>query len=385
MAEEATTTESTATEEVSPETESTAKDTAESTPSEKAYVSPEAEHTEASKLGVKLMMQHRRQATAAPADVEEKADTSETADSEKQTGKTDKKTDEKPVLDPDLQKFAEGKGFDIEKVTASEDLQKSIKMSMESEKQMNKVQNEATIKEDKIKQKQLDKDADAVVNPKPEADPDEPKSPSASTEEQIQNQFENLLSHLGVADENDLVAKWPDVYERFVASANHARNEAARQDLKFEASEQKRKTDEESSAETMEGEFKKVAGFATDNIAEIKKDYPTLVEDMKASGVDVFVDRWADVVKIPREYFMASKEFLADIAKFSKAMVEVSKLPERDEKTKQQMEKDLKKTKDAEMVASGSPLPDDNRTVAQKAMNDKSARFQKKHSPNKIT
>ncbi len=372
-------TEQTAVEEVSTETESTATDTAaESTPSVEADVSPEERRAESQKHSVKLLNRTRRQGAEEDTGEQETAETSDTAEVESQTEK-------KPEVDPDLLKFAENKGFKAESIAASEDLQKSIKMSMESEKRMNQAVNEQKIREDKIKQKQLDKDADSVVNPKAEADPDEPKSPSEAFEVSVQDQFEKMLMFTNCTNEADLQARYPDIYNRFLGAYNDGKLEALKQDVDFKLNQATEKEAAGSSAETMEAEFKKVADVAKDNIATIKKDYPAVVEDMKESGMNDLLDELANITKVPLEYFMASEKFSGMFVKAAKAMIEVSKLPERDNKTKQQVEKDIAKAKNAEMVAAGDPVPDDNRTVAQKQQNDRKARFQKHHRPAPIS
>jgi len=294
---------------------------------------------------------------------------------EKGTGAV-KEAKEEGALEPDIQKYIDENKFDLGDLKDNETVKKILEKAHATNAELSKIKGENELREQKIKEKLAEKSAEDVIKAEGEtketAKKIEDMSPVERLDLDVQTAFKSLLAFTGAKDEEDLQAQYPEIYKNFVTEYQAAKEDAAIKYVDWKDDQKNKGASAKESEETIKKEWETVQATSKSRIEDAKKVDPDIVENFKLSGLNELLDQLAVITNIPVEYFVADEKFFNKFAQMAKAMRIVEGLPEEKRKIKQEVEKDIAKTKKGEMVSKDSALPDD-----QKAVFDRKTRFVK--------
>jgi len=273
-------------------------------------------------------------------------------------------------LPDDVMKFLTDKGLD----TTSLNTNKIIEMAMNSEKKMNQSLQDKQDFAESVKKKQLDVEAEKVVRPEAEVEvPYEELSPLKQAESSwtlAQDSLVELFGCYGVESIDDIIndPQLSQVYTNLLGKYSEARDLAQSEEYAWHSRQDKERAEKISAEEKMNKEFDNAKSVAEERFQNAVKQNPDIVEDFAKFGTNDMLEEWMKISNIPLEYMVANESFFNFLTKATDAMKVVDGLPKRDETIKNGFENQLYKTKQAEMVSPGSPLPSDQIAVMKTAM-----------------
>jgi hypothetical protein len=303
---------------------------------------------------------------------DEQSDSDVNADSDGEASQdSDAKADEsdsKAESETELQKFIASKGVDLKNI--DENTQKAYEMAMNSEQRMNQAIQEQADANNRVEEKQLDKAASDVVE-KTEDAPVE-LSPLKTVDANFSDTSESILALAGVNSMDELMTENPTMYQNLMDAYSEAKEEAMTQEVEWHINKKDADQAKADNETTVNKEYEKLKEVSVSRLEKAEKENPEIVADFEKYGTDKALIALQDITGVPLEYFTANEEFFDFFKGATAAMKAVADLPGRDDKIKDNVEKQISKTKKAEMVSSASPLPDDHTAAFKMNMAGKS-------------
>jgi hypothetical protein len=248
-------------------------------------------------------------------------------------------------IDPELLRYATGKGY-AEDFLKNEHGAKSVKAQREMERHMGKLQAEV----DRYKKLDLDR-AEQTLKAEPE------KSPVDTVEETWAERAQMAAQWNGCADVNEFRAKFPDAYNRMAADYTREHNQALAKMAAWEYDRRAGETRKTESQQKIEAEKTRIKELASANKAAARQKDKEFDKKMLQSGMVPWIQRLAKATGAPEDAYYADKQTFDLLSKAADAIVRLQD-GDIEKKARQEVEKNIKKTKDAEPVGD-MPLPDD--------------------------
>lgn len=229
-----------------------------------------------------------------------------------------------PSIDPELESFMRGKGFDAQKIASDPVYTTMVKSQFESERAMNQMRSEL----DRYKSEQAANSAEVVATGDPEAIAAATGIDSAPVElgpvQTVQRDFQSVINSqcqlLGCRSIKELQESFPEVWANInniyqddlrAASVEEVRWEHRNIESKNKAAEEKRR---------LEGVLLDVKTTARTNIDNYRKEDPAFDQRFVRSGARDLLKTLSDGMGVPVEFLVADKRIAGFMSKASKAI-----------------------------------------------------------------
>ncbi len=287
---------------------------------------------------------------------------SDSADS-KDSGDGEKTVDKENVIDPEIADFLKEKNIDIGELSSNDTVMGLVNSLRDSEAEKTKIQNEHQLESDAMARKKAEANVDKVLEAN-KTDVPTPLSPLKQVQDNYVNTVDGLMNVLGIDTVDSFVESYPDLYEKIKGAYEQGRDEAQTQEYQWHKDQEANTQAQKEAADAVQREHDTIKTKAADRITEAKKDYPEIAEDFEKFGINKFIDTFAELTKVPVDYFVAESGFFDFISKASSNARIVEDIPEMESKIKKSLEKQIRDTKKAETVSSDDLLPDDHKAAA---------------------
>ncbi len=281
---------------------------------------------------------------------------------------TDKKkeVEQKEIeIDSDTQTFLEENKIDLGDLTANETAMNLVKQLQDSKAENTKIVNQQKMTDVALAHKRANQAADNILESE-KGDIEPPLPPVKQAEADFNDRLQNLMELSGYNSLEQLEENDPELAQRLVNNWNQLKEDAFLKENDWHRDQDKEKKKFEDDKKRIDDEYTAVKSTANDRLKEAEKTYPELSKELKESGIDAMVDSISELTNVPQEYFLANEQFFNTFAKAAHAISIAKDMPNIQKNIKTKLEKEIFDTKENEGVASGDPLPRDNKVVANK-------------------
>jgi hypothetical protein len=239
-------------------------------------------------------------------------------------------------------KWAESKGVKLDGLDPSNEAVKTlIKNARNAESEMNKHINAA-------KAAEIAKAAQNV--PVPGQQPQTRKTEIERFDEAHNTILENVLYGFGVADAEDLAAKFPEVAQRFDRIYLRGHQQAwEREQIALREVESQKAKQEQDRAKFKE-ETKRADSAMAENLASLKSSDPKIQDTMKSAGVYDVLDKIEKDAAWPVSFVLSNPKLTEWFAKAAKAIQTVENMDGLKDNWRKEYEADLKKQEAAKLT-----------------------------------
>jgi hypothetical protein len=263
-------------------------------------------------------------------------------------------TVETPKLDPEIERYAQGKGFDVGEVAKSQAFQQSIKSQMAAEAEMNRIRATATAQPAPVAP------PPAPVAPKvaPVAPGD--KSPLAELRELREAAIQNQCWALGCQDEADLRSQYPNVVDNINREYERERESAISAEVEWQYKSREQKERAITTRQRLDSEVANAKAASSSNFLNARGRDPQIDVAMVKSGVAAHVEGLAKEINVPVEFLYAEPRMFSFFTKAAKAIHEMENIDKPgglSERLRKQWEADAARRSEGMLPSSDSALP----------------------------